>query len=119
MAPKSIFPIFFENSKVPVILSKVAPIEIGAINLGPFVFSRGLISETTKRHETIHYKQQLELLFVFFYLLYVFFWLKSVLSGVKGRHAYYDIPFEKEAYQNQNNFKYLNDRKTHAWRNYL
>ena len=119
MAPKSIFPIFFDNSKVPVILSKVAPIEIGAINLGPFVFSRGLISETTKRHETIHYKQQLELLFVFFYLLYVFFWLKSVLSGVKGRQAYYDIPFEKEAYKNELDHEYLQKRKRYSWVKYM
>jgi hypothetical protein len=54
-------PIFVENSKIPIWLSKIAPIEIGAITLGFIVFSRGEISERTKRHETIHFQQFLEL----------------------------------------------------------
>ncbi len=50
-------PIFIENSKIPVWLSKLAPIEISAITLGPIVLSRGKISEKTKLHETIHFMQ--------------------------------------------------------------
>ena len=53
-------PWFFENSKIPVWLSKITPIEINAITLFFFVFSRGELSDRTKRHETIHFQQFLE-----------------------------------------------------------
>ena len=35
-------PIFIENSKIPVLLSYIAPITIYAISFGPFVASGGL-----------------------------------------------------------------------------
>ena len=54
-------PLFIENSKIPVWLSYIAPIDISAITLGPIVISRDEMSEITKRHETIHYQQYLEL----------------------------------------------------------
>ena len=38
-------PWFIENSKIPVWLSYVAPIDIGAITLGPIVISRHEMSE--------------------------------------------------------------------------
>ena len=52
---KNLKPIFIENSKIPVWLSKFAPITIGAIALFPFVFSRHSITEKTRTHETIHF----------------------------------------------------------------
>ena len=64
-------PLFIENSKIPVWLSYLAPIDIGAITLGPVVISRGEMSEQTKRHETIHFQQYLELAFVGFLVMYV------------------------------------------------
>ena len=66
-------PLFIENSKIPVWLSYLAPIDIGAITLGPVVISRGEMSEQTKRHETIHFQQYLELAFVGFLVMYVGF----------------------------------------------
>ena len=53
-------PWIFENSKIPVWLSKVAPIEIWALSFACFVFCRGKLSKTTRRHETIHYHQQIQ-----------------------------------------------------------
>ena len=47
------FPIFIENSKIPVWLSKFSPININAITLGPIVLSRGVLSERVKRHFTV------------------------------------------------------------------
>jgi len=52
-------PWVFENSKLPVWLSKLAPIEIWAMSFACFVVCRGEMSKTTRRHETIHYHQQL------------------------------------------------------------
>ena len=57
---KNCKPIFIENSRVPKWLSVFAPITIGAIALFPFVFSRHIMAERTKTHETIHFQQQLD-----------------------------------------------------------
>jgi len=51
-------PIFYSYSKVPVWLSKLAPLEIGAISFGPFVWARGELTNRLKTHETIHYQQK-------------------------------------------------------------
>ena len=50
------------------------------------------------KSENIHGKQQLELLIIFFYLIYLVEWI------IKG---YRNISFEKEAYSNQDNLNYI------------
>ncbi len=112
-------PLFVENSKIPVWLSYIAPIDIGAITLGPIVISRSEMDETTKRHETIHYQQFLELAFVGFVILYYGFWLLNLLKGDDGQSAYYNIPFEKEAYYNDADEDYLQNRKRFSWIHYI
>jgi len=113
------FPIFIENSKVPVWLSKISPIEIGAISFGLWVWDRGESSDRRKVHETIHFKQQVELLFVFQWILYGLFWLIGLVKYRNGELAYYESPFEREAYQNDDNPNYLKERPFWAWRKYL
>jgi len=113
-------PIFFENSKVPVWLSKFAPIEISAITLGLVVFARGTLSQRTKRHETIHYYQYLETFIIGFLLIYLFDYLYCAIIKKKGftRDAYRSIRFEQEAYANDGNEEYLNTRDKYSWINY-
>ena len=108
-------PLFFENSKIPVWLSYLAPIKIGAICIGPFVFARHEVSETTRRHETIHLQQQLELLFIGTAILYLYDWLKGLIKYRDGRKAYYQIRAEQEAYVNQEQKDYLKKRKRWQW----
>ncbi len=112
-------PIFYQNSKVPVWLSKISPIEIGAISFGLWVWDRGVSSERRRRHETIHYRQQVELLFVFQWLLYGLFWIIGLFKHRNGAIAYFENPFEKEAYTCQYNKHYLEKRPFWAWRKYL
>ena len=113
-------PIFIENSRVPVLLSKISPIDIYAISLVFFVFCRGELGETTRRHETIHFKQWLELLIVGFACLYVFSWLWfRLIKRYSGELAYRSIPFEQEAYDNQDDPDYLENRPCYAWIKYL
>ena len=81
-------PIFIENSKIPVWLSYLAPINIGAITLFFLVFSRGEISEETKRHETIHFQQMLETFLIGFIILYYWDYLKGYIKYKNGRVAY-------------------------------
>lgn len=113
-------PLFFENSKLPIWLSKIAPIEIKAITLGPLVFSRGYMSRKTKRHETIHYRQYVELLFIGFLLVYVFDFLYAAIIKKKGfsREAYLAIRFEQEAWANDKSAVYLEERELYSWLKY-
>ena len=116
---KNLKPFYIENSRVPVILSYLAPINIWAIALGPFVFCRGNLQQTTRTHETIHFQQQLELLFVGFYVLYICSWLYQLVRIRDGAKAYRAIPFEAEAYEHEVDATYLEKRKRFAWIKYL
>jgi len=115
---KNRFPIFRENSKIPVWLSYVSPITIGAISLAFFVFSRGKMSAETKQHETIHYYQWRELGFLLFPLLYGYYYLKGYIKYREGAAAYMSIPFELEAYSCQDLEGYLGRRPFWAWVDY-
>lgn len=111
------FPVFIENSKIPVWLSKIAPININAITLGPIVLSRGILSEKVKRHETIHFMQYKELFFIGFLLVYAFDYLYAAIIKKKGfsRESYLAIRFEQEAYDNDYKVDYLNRRRKFRW----
>jgi hypothetical protein len=112
-------PRVFENNRIPVWLSKIAPIEIGAISLVGFIFCRGKISKTQLRHETIHFHQQIELFFLGFFLLYVFFWLIGLIRYRSAGKAYRENPFEREAYSNERKYTYLEKRSLWNWTNYI
>jgi hypothetical protein len=74
-------PIFIEDSMVPVILSYIAPIEICAITLFPFVFARGKINAETMNHETIHFQQYLETLVIGFLIIYAYAYDYDYIKG--------------------------------------
>ena len=113
-------PIIIENSKVPVWLSKVSPIEIGAISLGIAVFARDELLEHEVQHETIHYYQWRELGFILFPLLYGFFHLRNRLYlRMSGEEAYYENPFEREAYIHEGDEDYLAKRPHYAWLHFV
>ena len=111
-------PLIYENSKLPVWLSKIVPIEVAAFSFFIFVFCRGEVNTRLKTHETIHYKQQVELLFIFQWILYGLFHIIGLLRGRDGGSAYRYNPFELEAYDNDDNENYLNEIKPYAWIKY-
>ena len=114
------FPIFYENSRVPSWIGKVAPIKPYAVCFFIFVWSAGPIDERLRRHETIHWKQQLECLFIGQWVLYAFGWLVLFFRfKFDGRLAYYRLPFEMEAYDNDENVGYLINRPKFAWVKYI
>lgn len=94
-------------------------INVYAITLYPFIIAKEPLPVTIYNHEKIHLVQQRELWLVGFWFLYVWYWLKARAKGLNGSDAYYAIPFEKEAYAQQNNLKYLKTRKPHAWRDFI
>ena len=109
-------PILVKNSKIPRALSWV--IDVYAITLWPFVFIRDEGNDRTINHETIHIRQYNELFVIGFLFLYVFDWIHGLIKYKDKQKAYYKIRFEQEAYNNDNNMSYLEDRKKFAWRNY-
>tara|TARA_Y100001970_G_C13789104_1_gene629330 strand:- start:32 stop:391 length:360 start_codon:yes stop_codon:yes gene_type:complete len=111
-------PIFIEDSAIPVLLSRVSPIDIGAITLGPFVFSRGKIDPVMRNHEAIHWQQYKETGIIGFILLYALFYIIGCIRYRSTSLAYYNIPFEREAYQNDSDFGYIFRRKRWAWLRY-
>ena len=111
------FPIIIENSNIPKYLSIF--INIWAITLWPFIISRGKMSEVTINHEKIHIRQQAELLIIGFYILYAYYWVKARLWNKLDNHAaYMAIPFEVEAYANEEDMDYLKNRKWFSWTKY-
>lgn len=67
----------------------------------------------TINHESIHFQQQLEMGVIPFYIWYVLEWL--IKLPFLGEKAYENISFEREAYDNDDNLNYLEDRKRYNW----
>ena len=106
-------PIIIKNSRLPKKLSWF--IDIAAITLWPFIICRDEGSTVMIRHESIHIKQQTELLVLPFYLLYLFDFVVGLLKFRNPKLAYRNIRFEQEAYGNQGDENYLANRKLYAW----
>lgn len=89
-----------------------------AINLFGVLFVRtgSKIDSTTTNHESIHTAQMREMLYIFFYIWYVLEWMIRLF--MKG-NAYRNILFEREAYDNQDNLKYLDERDNFSWCKYI
>lgn len=92
-----------------------------AMNLfGMIIARKGIyLSPTSVFHERIHTAQMREMLYVFFYLWYVIEWLIRILFCFSASKAYWNISFEREAYDNESNPAYLQQRKHYRWMKYL
>lgn len=93
-----------------------------AMALYPFmIFKKQTLKESQViiNHEKVHFRQQQELLIIFFYPLYFLHYLINLIRYRSHHKAYYQICFEKEAYANERDFGYLKRRKGYAWLKYL
>lgn len=70
-------------------------------------------------HESIHTSQMKEMLYILFYIWYIIEWFIKLLKYRNSKTAYNQISFEREAYSNQSNEDYLNNRKHFAWFKYI
>lgn len=59
-------------------------------------------------HERIHMLQAstFKTKYFMFYVKYLGYWIKNLFNYGFGMDAYYNIPFEKEAYENELDFQY-------------
>lgn len=102
------------------------PKDFSAINLFGFFIIRKdhkdiidkypSIKDKLFNHESIHTAQMKEMLYIFFYLWYGVEWLiRWVGCGFKSKKAYRSIWFEREAYGNAADPKYLKNRRLFSW----
>lgn len=93
-----------------------------SITLCPFgIYFRDKESLNNKKivnHESIHWKQQLEMLIIFFYIWYLIEWIIRIFINGK-QMAYKSISLEQESYDNDRNMVYLINRKHFAWFKYF
>lgn len=104
---------------LPVVYTKLPA---NAMALYPFMLlkTKGLkADELIINHEKIHFRQQLELLILPFYLLYLLHYLLNRLKYKNHEQAYYNICFEREAYANDLDLNYLYRRRPYAWLRFL
>lgn len=94
-----------------------------AMTLWPFIFIRkdeaGKFSVKVERHENIHGEQQKEMLLVFFFLWYCIEWIMRLCICRNRITAYENVSFEREAYGNQHDAAYTDNRKPFAWIKYI
>jgi beta-lactamase regulating signal transducer with metallopeptidase domain len=97
-------------------------LKINGIALFPFIFIRKPEDRENNiliNHEKIHLRQQLELLVIFFYILYVIEYYYWLLKLKNKDLAYRRISFEREAYANESDLKYLGKRNFWSFRKYV
>lgn len=114
----AIGPYVVKGDLVPKMLSVF--IRVGAITLWPFIFIRSELANSDRilNHEKIHMAQYAELWVLGFYFLYVWDFLRGAIKYRSTSKAYYQIRFEQEAYDNDDNMEYLDNRSKFCWRKY-
>lgn len=119
------------------IKNKLYPFKnFNAITHFPLVFYKEL-TVTTKVHESIHIRQQFELivlnsvilyfivglsfwLLLSYFTFYILYSLEYIVKYKKYKNTTYEnLSFEREAYANQNNLEYLKTRKLFSFLKYL
>ena len=95
-----------------------------AITFCPWVFIREEYKHayTAKidRHETTHAFQQIETLWILFFIIYgLEYVVKFILCGFKHKRAYQSISLEQEAYEHEKEVGYNNVRYHYAWIKYI
>ncbi len=114
----------FEKCKIDmiVIFKHIIPKRYVGLTIYPFIFLRDKhlkSDQTLLNHEKIHLKQQVELLWIVFFIWYSVEYLTRLLQFKNHYKAYKNISFEKEAYKNESDLHYLSKRKFYTFLKYL
>ncbi|MFM2047967.1 MAG: hypothetical protein RI955_513 [Bacteroidota bacterium] len=87
----------------------------------PFLFlkNRNLVYDKIFiNHERIHFRQQLEMLIIPFYIIYFTEYFVNLWHYRNHVEAYMNICFEREAFEHQQDLNYLQNRKFWTFLNY-
>ena len=107
-----------------IVYNNIIPFEgFLAMTIYPFIFVkkkyRYMFNDKDIRHETIHSKQQIELLIIIFFIWYLLEYIFRIFQYWNLNKAYRNICFEREAFANENNKEYLDNRKLFSFIKYL
>ena len=104
-----------------IIINKILPFgkKFYAINICGILLAKGHCGPITINHESIHTRQIKELLYLFFYLFYFIEWVLRIIQYRNNYKAYLNISFEREAYSNERNLKYLSQRRPYSFIKYF
>lgn len=87
---------------------------------GIYAAPKALVREDDVVHEFIHIEQWKELWYIGFMLWYLFEWLARCMTyNLDCKKAYRNISFEREAYQNEDDPAYLDNRQRFSFLKYL
>lgn len=105
-----------------VVFKYIIPKNYSGLTIFPFIFLRNKKSINDAlflNHEKIHLKQQIELLWIFFFVWYFIEYAVRIFQYKNHEFAYKNISFEKEAYKNEQDLNYLESRKYFSFLKYL
>ena len=115
--------LILRSKKQMVLVSKyMVPNGYLGLTIYPFIF---LKKKQLKddiyllNHETIHLKQQLELLIIPFYVWYGIEYIFRLFQYRNQFLAYKNISFEREAYTNDSDLNYTKNRKFWSFLKYI
>lgn len=107
---------------VLLFVKRLVPSGFAGITFYPFVILRdkSLANNLVLiNHERIHLKQQIEMFIIPFFIWYGLEFLVRLIIDQDKHKAYRSISFEREAYANDKNLIYLQDRKCWNFLKYL
>jgi len=105
-----------------IVFKYLTPKGFRGITFFPFVFlmdKKDKLNPVFVNHEKVHIRQQLEMLVVPFFIWYGIEFLFRLWQFKNRRAAYYNISFEREAYQNEKDLDYLKKRSFWKFLNYI
>jgi hypothetical protein len=105
-----------------IIIKFIFPSNFNALAIWPFIFLRGKElknDEILLNHEKIHLKQQKELLWIFFFMIYFIEFLAKIVIYKRLKLAYRNISFEREAYLYERDFNYTKIKPLWSFINFL
>ena len=105
-----------------IIIKFIFPSNFNALAIWPFIFLRGKELKNDAillNHEKIHLKQQKELLWIFFFMIYFIEFLAKIVIYKRLKLAYRNISFEREAYFHERDFNYIRIKPLWSFINFL
>lgn len=105
-----------------VIFPKLFRNNFRGLAIYPFIFLKDKKLKENKEvitHENIHLRQQIEMLWIFFFLWYIIEFLIRWIRYKNANKAYFNVCFEREAYVNEHNYNYLENKKYWSFTKYL
>lgn len=115
----------YDNMELIRVYNKYFPFKgYLALTIYPWIFIREeykrAYTAKVNRHEETHAYQQIETLWILFWVVYgLEFIIKWLLCGFDSKRAHYSISLEQEAYEHESEVYYNNVRKHYAWVKYI